>query len=58
MHSAISVIFVRRRMAEVDEYTIAEFTRDVTTELSYNITDRGVISPYDLAQIFRIQASA
>ena len=54
-HGPLGVIFVRQRVAEVDEQAIAEILRDMPLKAGDHLGARVLIGPHHLAEVFRVK---
>ena len=50
----LGIIFMRHRIAEIDQETITEVLHDLPIEALDDVCNRLLIRPHNLAQIFRI----
>ena len=54
-HGPLGVIFVRQRVAKVDQQAIAEVLRDMPLKAGDHLRTRVLIGPHHLAQLFRVE---
>jgi hypothetical protein len=54
-HGALGIIFVRQRVAEVHEQTVAEILRDMPLKARNHLGTGVLIGPHHLAQLFRVE---
>ena len=54
-HGALRIIFVRQRVAEVDQQAVAEILRDMPVKAGDHLGASLLIGPHHLTQLFRVE---